>query len=94
MRIFRPYRDTRFSKDKTPYKTNIAAAGEAEGGTTHYVSLSSEGLFAGSGYYHMANDQLARFREAVDDDTTGAELRGARAPLRWPRATSSARTTS
>ena len=73
MRIFRPYRDTRFSKDKTPYKTNIAAAGEAEGGTTHYVSLSSEGLFAGSGYYHMANDQLTRFREAVDDDTTGAE---------------------
>ena len=39
----------------------------------YYVSLSTEGLFAGSGYYHMATDQLARFREAVDDDATGAE---------------------
>jgi uncharacterized protein (TIGR02453 family) len=73
MRIFRPYRDTRFSKDKTPYKTNVAAAGEAEGGTTHYVSLSAEGLFAGRGYYSMASDQLARFRAALDDDATGSE---------------------
>ena len=41
MRIFRPYRDTRFSKDKTPYKTNIAAAGEAEG---------VEGLWVAAGH--------------------------------------------
>ena len=39
-RVFRPYRDVRFSKDKAPYKTNIAAMI----GDVGYVSLSSEGL--------------------------------------------------
>src|SRR5215471_3003156 len=74
MRMFRPYRDVRFSKDKAPYKTAVAAAGESEDGSVYYVHLSVEGLFVGSGYYHMASDQLTRFREAVDDDTTGEAI--------------------
>jgi len=69
-RIFRPYRDVRFSKDKSPYKTNIAAT-LSKGG---YVSLSTEGLGAGSGYYGLMPDQLARYREAVADDRTGKAL--------------------
>jgi uncharacterized protein (TIGR02453 family) len=71
-RIFRPNRDVRFSADKSPYKTAIGCASEGEGGTTYYVQLSSGGLLAGSGYYHMASDQLATFRQAVDDETAGA----------------------
>jgi uncharacterized protein (TIGR02453 family) len=74
MRMFRPYRDVRFAADKTPYKTHAGMVGEREGGAAFYVQLSAKGLFAGSGYYHMANDQLARFREAVDDDGTGVHL--------------------
>ncbi|HKA03941.1 MAG TPA: DUF2461 domain-containing protein [Acidimicrobiales bacterium] len=74
MRMFRPYRDVRFSKDKSPYKTATAAAGETEDGSVYYVHLSAEGLFVGSGYYHMANDQLERFRAAVDADSTGREI--------------------
>jgi uncharacterized protein (TIGR02453 family) len=69
-RIFRPYRDVRFSRDKSPYKTNIAAT-LSEGG---YISFSADGLGAGSGYYMMASDQLDRFRHAIDDDRTGKEL--------------------
>ena len=69
-RVFRPYRDVRFSKDKSPYKTNIAAT-LSRGG---YISLSSEGLGAGSGYYGLMPDQLARYREAVADDRTGKAL--------------------
>ncbi|MEZ5244756.1 MAG: DUF2461 domain-containing protein [Acidimicrobiales bacterium] len=69
-KIFRPYRDVRFSKDKTPYKTNIAATMEKGA----YVSLSADGLFTGTGYYMMEKDQLARFRSAIDDDTTGRRL--------------------
>lgn len=69
-KVFRPYRDLRFSKDKSPYKTNIAAA--VEDGP--YVSLSAEGLSAGAGYYVMERDQLARYREAVASDEPGAEL--------------------
>lgn len=69
-KIFRPYRDVRFSADKTPYKTAIAAS-LAEGG---YVQLSANGLAAGSGMYMMARDQLARYRAAVDDDKSGPAL--------------------
>lgn len=64
-RLFRPYRDVRFARDKTPYKAQIAAAGEGEGGTTYYLHLSADGLFVAAGYYHLATDQLARYREAV-----------------------------
>ena len=69
-RVFRPYRDVRFSKDKSPYKTNIAAT-LSKGG---YISLSSEGLGAGSGYYGLMPDQLERYRKAVVDDRTGKAL--------------------
>jgi uncharacterized protein (TIGR02453 family) len=76
LRMFRPYRDVRFSKDKSPYKTAVAASGEGEDGSVYYVHLSASGLFVGSGYYHMASDQLVRFREAVDDEGTGSEIAG------------------
>jgi uncharacterized protein (TIGR02453 family) len=68
-RVFRPYRDVRFSADKSPYKTNIAAmVGDG------YVSLSAHGLGAGCGMYEMAPDQLERYREAVSDDRAGGTL--------------------
>lgn len=76
-KIFRPYRDVRFSADKSPYKTAIAAT-LAKGG---YVQLSAEGLAAGSGMYVMASDQLARYRDAVADDRTGGELESVVAEL-------------
>ena len=72
--VFRPYNDVRFSKNKAPYKENIGAYGESEGGAGHYVALSATAMFAGSGYYAMANDQLDRFRTAIDADTSGSEL--------------------
>jgi uncharacterized protein (TIGR02453 family) len=68
-RIFRPYRDVRFSKDKSPYKTNIAAV-VGDG----YVSLSASGLGAGVGMWEMAPDQLERYRAAVDDGKSGPRL--------------------
>jgi uncharacterized protein (TIGR02453 family) len=69
-RIFRPYRDLRFSADKTPYKTNIGGML----GPTNYVALAADGLSAGNGVYQMDQGQLARFRTAVDNDRTGREL--------------------
>jgi uncharacterized protein (TIGR02453 family) len=69
VKIFRPYRDVRFSADKSPYKTNIGAViGPA------YVQFSASGLAAGCGMYQMASDQLARYRQAVAEDLTGHEL--------------------
>ncbi len=68
-KIFRPYRDVRFSADKSPYKTHIGAlVGDG------YVQLSAEGLAAGSGMWEMATDQLERYRSAVDDGGSGTAL--------------------
>jgi uncharacterized protein (TIGR02453 family) len=69
-RIFRPYRDVRFSKDKSPYKTGIFCTLESGG----YVGFRAEGLTVGRGYHRMAPDQIERYRQAVADETTGAEL--------------------
>jgi uncharacterized protein (TIGR02453 family) len=69
-KIFRPYRDVRFSADKTPYKTAMGATLERGG----YVHLSAQGLAAGNGMYQMESDQLARYRAAVDDDASGTAL--------------------
>lgn len=68
-KIFRPYRDVRFSRDKTPYKTHIGAMVGSG-----YVQLSAHGLAAGDGMYLMAPDQLDRYRQAVAGDRAGAEL--------------------
>jgi len=69
-RIFRPFRDVRFSRDKSPYKTAIAATLAAGG----YIQFSARGLGAGSGMYMMAPDQLERYRAAVADDASGGAL--------------------
>jgi uncharacterized protein (TIGR02453 family) len=68
-RIFRPYRDIRFSADKSPYKTHMGAViGDG------YIQLSSDGLAAGCGMYEMARDQLERYRNAVSEDGPGRKL--------------------
>jgi uncharacterized protein (TIGR02453 family) len=77
LHLFRPNRDTRFAKDKTPYKTNAGAHTEGEGGASYYIGLSAEGLYAGSGYYHLASDQLERYRRAAADDKSGPKLAAA-----------------
>ena len=77
-KIFRPFRDVRFSKDKSPYKTAIGATLERGG----YVQFSAHGLAAGSGYYVMMPDQLEQYRRGVDDDKNGTALEGVVANLR------------
>ena len=69
-KIFRPYRDVRFSADKSPYKTHIGAVI----GGTGYVQLSAEGLGAGAGMWQMAPEHLERYRAAVVSDGPGTEL--------------------
>jgi uncharacterized protein (TIGR02453 family) len=73
-RIFRPYNDVRFAKGRPPYKEQIAAITEGEGGCSFYVKFNHEGLGVGAGMYWMASDQLQRFRDAVDAQRTGADL--------------------
>jgi uncharacterized protein (TIGR02453 family) len=79
--LFRIYRDTRFSKDKSPYKTNVgihfrherAKDAHAPG---YYLHIGPGEVFAGGGLWHPSTDAATRIREAIAAD-----------PQRWKRAT-------
>jgi uncharacterized protein (TIGR02453 family) len=71
--IFRIYRDTRFAKDKTPYKTHIAAAFGRQGLPKHadaafYFSVSHTGVEIAGGMYMPGPAELAAVRAAIADD--------------------------
>jgi uncharacterized protein (TIGR02453 family) len=73
-KLFRPYRDVRFSRDKTPYKTAAAAAigDDVQGGL--YLQLSADGLMVAGGAHGLATDQARRLRAAVAEDRPGRAL--------------------
>ena len=79
--LFRIYRDTRFSKDKTPYKTNVGVHFRHERAKdAHapglYLHLAPGEVFAGGGIWHPGTDGANRIREAIVAE-----------PERWRRAT-------
>ena len=73
-KIFRPYRDVRFSRDKTPYKTHQGAFVAIAPATGWYVQLGAPGVRVAAGFYHADPERLARYRRAVVDDVHGPEL--------------------
>ncbi|WP_190822467.1 DUF2461 domain-containing protein [Saccharopolyspora pogona] len=81
-KVFRPYRDVRFSADKSPYKTHCGAVIEqGRGSGAYYVEVGADGMLVAGGCYHTESDQLARFRAAVDTDIHGERLRALLAAL-------------
>lgn len=68
--VFRINRDIRFSKDKTPYKTNFGALlgpqGKKSEGTGYYIHLSPDDNFVGGGMYKPQPDKLAAVRQEID----------------------------
>lgn len=78
--LFRIYRDVRFSKDKTPYKTHVGmyfrhADGDSAAAPGFYLHLEPGNVFAGLGLWHPPRESLARIREALVAE-----------PDRWRRA--------
>jgi uncharacterized protein (TIGR02453 family) len=71
--IYRIYRDTRFSKDKSPYKTHIAAIFPharlpKHAGAGFYLAVSHEGLSIGGGSYGPGPVELAALRRNIVED--------------------------
>lgn len=68
-KIFRPYRDLRFTPDKRPYqeyaRMGFWSPETHDGGL--YLQLGADGLLLGSGWYEPGRDQLERFRALQDD---------------------------
>lgn len=74
-KVFRPYRDVRFSHDKTPYKTHQGAVIHPEGrASALYVQISADGLRVAGGCWRLESDQVARYRRAVADELQGPRL--------------------
>jgi uncharacterized protein (TIGR02453 family) len=83
--MFRIYRDIRFSKDKSPYKTNAACwfrhrdaearvGSEAEGGGAgFYFHLAPASSFVGAGIWMPPRPMLNRLRDAIAEDSVGFE---------------------
>jgi uncharacterized protein (TIGR02453 family) len=83
--MFRIYRDIRFSKDKSPYKTNAACwfrhrdaearvGSEAEGGGAgFYFHLAPGSSFVGAGIWMPPRPMLNRLRDAIAEDSAGFE---------------------
>lgn len=79
-KLSRINRDMRFSRDKGPYRTYIAA-----GVRGNYLSLSSAGLYVGTGLYKPEPAALERLRNAIDSNESGRPLQSIVASLRRKR---------
>jgi len=78
--LMRVYRDTRFSKNKTPYKTNIGIQFRHEQARDvhspgYYVHIDPEQIFLGAGMWRPAPDALKAIRQRISDK-----------PIEWERA--------
>ncbi len=70
--LFRIYRDTRFAKDKSPYKTHAAMSfrnvkGKDVSAPGFYLHLQPGRIFAGAGMWHPPAEALASVRDAIVD---------------------------
>jgi uncharacterized protein (TIGR02453 family) len=70
--VFRIYRDVRFSKDKSPYKTQVGISFRHRGGKHvhapgYYLNLEPGSVFAAAGIWHPDRDTLTRIRTAIID---------------------------
>lgn len=73
--LFRIYRDIRFSKDKSPYKTNLGAvftrSGTKKDNGGVYVHVDSGGSFVGGGFYRAETRLVRAWRDEMARDPTG-----------------------
>lgn len=80
-KVFRPFRDVRFAKDKTPYKTNQGAFVGVGPACGWYVEIAARGVRTGAGFYDASSSDLARIRTSIDVEATGKQLQSILAAL-------------
>jgi uncharacterized protein (TIGR02453 family) len=76
-KLFRIYRDVRFAKDKTPYKTHIAGTlpfAKDLSGMPLYIHVGLEDEYVGGGTYYFEDNRLAAWRKLVAADKSGKPL--------------------
>lgn len=73
-KLFRPYRDVRFSLDQSPYKCAQGMFHSNHEGVGFYLHVNADGLLLGGGYHSFSPAQLSRYRAGVDSALSGAAL--------------------
>ncbi|GAB4011205.1 DUF2461 domain-containing protein [Nocardioides ultimimeridianus] len=73
-KVFRPYRDVRFAKDKTPYKTHQGAFVGVGPATGWYVEVAAPGVRVGGGIYEASGERLSALRDAMAEEKTAKVL--------------------
>ena len=81
-KVFRPYRDVRFARDKTPYKTHQGAFVPSGPSTGWYVQVGAPGVRVGVGFYEASPARLAAIRTAIAEERRGRQLARIIAKLR------------
>jgi len=79
MPVFRINRDTRFSKDKSPYKTNMGlwfwdGSGKRMECSGFYFHFEDKKLMLGVGFYMFPKTLMQKYRDAVVDKKYGRQL--------------------
>lgn len=72
--VFRPFRDTRFSRDKSPYKTQQGGFVEVAPGTGYYLQVDADGLLTGGGFHARDAAHTGEYRAAVTRTDSGERL--------------------
>lgn len=70
MKVYRPYRDVRFSKDKTPYNVHRSISFFREGKGEYYLRLESHNSSVIIGYWDIDTNDLKRLRQEFEADAT------------------------
>ena len=68
-KLFRPHRDVRFSKDKSPYKLHQGAVSREDG--RRYFHVDQNGLLVATGAWQTDGASLKQYRAAIADDASG-----------------------
>lgn len=69
--LYRPYRDMRFSRDKTPLKDHQGCLFKAPNGLGWYMQVSAAGFMVAGGWYQSTGEQVKRYREFLTEYGSG-----------------------
>ena len=75
IKIYRPYRDLRFSADKRPIQEHASLSASDARGFGYYLQVSADGLVVAGGLYQPDRDRLNRFRTMLDSKPAATKVK-------------------
>jgi uncharacterized protein (TIGR02453 family) len=79
--LFRPFRDIRFARDKSPYKTHQGGFAEVAPGVGYHLQIDADGLLVSGGFHARDAAHTRAYRAAVTEPGSGERLAAVAASL-------------